>query len=367
MFRGCVPSLLFRSVIVNSGISPGSSGAPFSVRAQSLATRGRPFGSCRVLPHIKYPVPYLLQSAVSFAMSLIPSRSLTTAEMHAAEIPHPTSISKDLFTPQYADARLTVDYTYHSVYTRDRQLLQDDIITKTLSSPPMSCSPNRNNEDETVSVAAAQSTEEVPHCVSSPWIIFTAGVMGSGKSHVLRHLSCSKLFPLDSYVLLDPDHIKDKLPEMELFKRTDSMTAGHRTHRESGYIIELLTWEAMKQSRNIIVDGSLKDWEWHADHFQRIRKDFPLYKLGILHVEASEEDVIARVSKRAKCTGRGIPLSILRHSIDQVPQSVMRLRPLVDWYARILNSSAKRIVCLDEIGSYTPCQSSLSQIKDSPS
>lgn len=68
----------------------------------------------------------------------------------------------------YAAIRKTLDYSYHSNYTKERQLLQDTII------------------DHLLNIANANIVDpkfgEMCSTPSHPWIAFTAGCMGVGKS-----------------------------------------------------------------------------------------------------------------------------------------------------------------------------------------
>jgi len=61
-----------------------------------------------------------------------------------------------------------LDYQYHKVPTKSRQILQDSIVQDVLQ----------------------QRAEECKSCVedhSHPQVLFTAGAMASGKGHTLRH------------------------------------------------------------------------------------------------------------------------------------------------------------------------------------
>ena len=46
-----------------------------------------------------------------------------------------------------------------------------------------------------------------------PWIVFTAGAMGVGKTHALRRLAERGDFPLRTFAVIDPDVVKSWLPE----------------------------------------------------------------------------------------------------------------------------------------------------------
>jgi hypothetical protein len=62
---------------------------------------------------------------------------------------------------KYIDIRKTLDYNFHTVYTRERVQLQDLIIDSVLEEFPI------DNDRQ--------------NCSDTPWIVFTAGAMGAGK------------------------------------------------------------------------------------------------------------------------------------------------------------------------------------------
>lgn len=68
---------------------------------------------------------------------------------------------------KYSHIRATLDYTYHKNYTYERQKLQDAIITEFLH-------------------AAVITDKDGILCTTptEPWLVFTAGAMGAGKSRV---------------------------------------------------------------------------------------------------------------------------------------------------------------------------------------
>ena len=78
-------------------------------------------------------------------ITLVGDASLPTHELHAG----PAGFYGD-----FADSRRELDYMWHSHYSRSRQLLQDRIVHAML--------------------AAGASAPR-------PWLVFTAGAMGSGK------------------------------------------------------------------------------------------------------------------------------------------------------------------------------------------
>lgn len=87
---------------------------------------------------------------------------------------------------RYADIRRSLDAEYHGVYKRERQQWQDDVID-----------------------AVLLSGERQAH----PWLIYTAGAMGAGKSHTVNWMFERGFFPLHQIVQLDPDILRMAMPE----------------------------------------------------------------------------------------------------------------------------------------------------------
>ena len=130
--------------------------------------------------------------------------------------------------------------------------------------------------------------------------------MGAGKGYALSWMSRHGYFPLEDIVHIDPDHFKRLMPEWDVYV-SKGEPAGDRCHRESGFIQEIAQEAAMRKSQNVWVDGSLRDGDWFKVVFQGVRKQYPHYKIAIFEVTASEANVRARIAKRERLTGRGVP------------------------------------------------------------
>lgn len=213
----------------------------------------------------------------------------------------------------FADIRNRLDADYHGYYTERRQRLQDELLQDVLAT---------GLPDE------------------RPWIVYTAGAMGAGKSHVVRWLSRNDYFALPIFVQIDLDRFRTQLPEWLGYVARNSASAGALTHREAGYCAEIAQEAALQRCKHVWVDGSLHDAEWYASEFRRIRKEHPQYRIAIYHVVANWTTVQARVATRATHTGRVVPQDALQKSYHEVPQAVRQLRPFVDFYARIENQEA---------------------------
>jgi hypothetical protein len=158
------------------------------------------------------------------------------------------------FHGDFAAIRATLDYSYHKHYSRARQAVQDEITRAFLRTVVRDSQNGRWCERP-----------------STPWVVFTAGAMGAGKSRAMRWVAERGYFPLASFVQVDPDAIRYQLPEMSGYLARDQGSAGKQTQKEAGFIQEVLTLEGLKRGKNVMVDGSLRDAEWNKGFFARVR------------------------------------------------------------------------------------------------
>jgi hypothetical protein len=154
----------------------------------------------------------------------------------------------------------------------------------------------------------------------------------------MRQLSAKSLFPLAAYVVVDPDEIRSHFPEYHLYAQSNPRRAGELTHREAGYVTEIVTAAALMHGYNVLVDGSLRDYEWYREYFAGLRADYGALRIAILHITAPRETVFERAAHRARETGRVVPLETLASSLEQVPISVKILAPLADFFCELDNS-----------------------------
>ena len=87
---------------------------------------------------------------------------------------------------RYSSIRASLDEAYHGQYCRARQVLQDELISDV----------NRR-------IKGGQA---------SPWIIFTAGAMGAGKSHVFSWMAERGVVPMQEVQIIDPEGPLNKGP-----------------------------------------------------------------------------------------------------------------------------------------------------------
>jgi len=255
-----------------------------------------------------------------------------------------SNTSGDGFFGEFQEFRRRLDRSYHHNYIPSRQVLQDTII-KSLLWSDSSCEGTLFHKED-----VSRPNE---HKDTAPWIVFTAGVYGAGKSHTIGKLQALGCFPpKSSFVGVDPDEIRRMLPEFSLY-RADQ--AGAFTQKEAGMIAELLTDIALSSGKNVVVDGSLRDAAWHEGYFRKLRARFGKdstdqkgvetkhknIRIGILYVTAPINEIYLRVEQRGVLTGRSIPPEFLERSMKEVPEAIERLRPLADFFLHVHNSQSK--------------------------
>jgi len=229
---------------------------------------------------------------------------------------------------KYSFLRKLLDYNYHKPYIVERQKLHDVLI-----------------DEAGGTVIYDRSKDKVcEKPAEGNWIVFTAGAFGSGKSHVLNWLDHRGLFPLHSFVVVDPDHLREKLPETQEYIRRDASTAGFMTQKEVGYISEVIILKALLEGKNVIVDGSLKDYEWYSQYMLQLRNTFPQLKLAIIHVMTSLDTAVKRAARRGGETGRVVPVDAIEEQLLTIPQSLQRLKSCVDYQCTFRNDDVPELV-----------------------
>eukprot|EP01063_Lacrimia_lanifica_P013622 TRINITY_DN20257_c0_g1_i1.p1 TRINITY_DN20257_c0_g1~~TRINITY_DN20257_c0_g1_i1.p1 ORF type:complete len:300 (+),score=98.48 TRINITY_DN20257_c0_g1_i1:60-959(+) len=218
-------------------------------------------------------------------------------------------------TGKYAGIRATLDYTYHARYCEARAAWQDALVDEVLR-------------------------DLVPQ--AHPWVVFSAGAMGAGKTHTIKWMTKHSLFPLRHVVRIDPDHFKERMPEWPEYCARDPTLAGRMCHRESGYIVELATLAALAAGVNVWVDGSLRDAAWYEPYFASLRAKYPLYRIAILHVIAPLAAILQRAARRGRATHRVVPEAEIKDSFARVPATVAALQRHCDFVAHISNEGCGR-------------------------
>lgn len=146
--------------------------------------------------------------------------------------------------------------------------------------------------------------------------IMTMGAPASGKSSGLRTVD------LKRFVSVDPDGIKEKLPEYKKATEDREKTfkgAALMAHEESSAIAKRITKEAIEKGHNVLIDGT------GANAASMKKKIAELKKAGYhVHVVMShlhEDEGVRRAKARAEQTGREVPEGVIRSAYKSVPKN----------------------------------------------
>ena len=227
-----------------------------------------------------------------------------------------------VFVGKYAKERESLDYNYHKHYNSERQLLQDTLMDRF--------------HDTVVHDTENNTTCDTP---LENWMVFTAGTMGAGKGHTIHWLASQGLFPLSAFVRVDPDMLRELLPELPGYILQNPSTAGYMTQKEAGYIAEVLSLNALQRGKNVLVDGSLRQAEWYRAYITNLHNRFSKLRFAIIQVTAKETTIFERVERRTKVTGRVVPRELLLETMQQIPSSLRILAPYVDYVATFANEN----------------------------
>lgn len=152
-------------------------------------------------------------------------------------------------------------------------------------------------------------------CVTptEPWLIFTVGPRGAGKKQVFRDLTFEGHLNLLTFIDVDTDAIRRRLPEFDSYVKSRPESVDELTRKEAGLISEILTLAALQAGRNVVVDGCLEDAAWHLERITKLRKEYPCLKVGIFHVTAPYQLIVqhSQVSFRALLISSFWPLVLL--------------------------------------------------------
>jgi len=260
------------------------------------------------------------------------------------DTPTTAATARGSFAPKFAEARAQLDYSdaHYKNLALPRQKFQDVLLSRIVDH-----------------VQPAAST-------TSPFLIFTAGAAGAGKSYVLTHLYQRNLFPLlgdNQLVKIDPAMIQQELPEMAGYHEhwrqhaTSSGNSGRSTgsssvstaalqvQGEASQMADVLFEHSLLNQLSMLVDGYFCahagsiTLNWYQELFARIRRDYPQYRIVILYVSASESVLLQRAQIRAQKMGKAFTNEDeIRAEMEQVASTVEALQSWTDTTVEITNN-----------------------------
>ena len=158
--------------------------------------------------------------------------------------------------------------------------------------------------------------------------IMTMGAPASGKSSALRDIDTSK------YVKVDPDAIKEKLPEYQKAISDKDNTyrgAAVMAHEESSAIAKDIMRQAMANGNHIVVDGTGANEKSFLSKMKQLQDAG--YKVHVAMPHLEKEEGIARMKDRAEKSGRMVPEKFAREAYDSIPRNFESIARQADSFA----------------------------------
>lgn len=199
-----------------------------------------------------------------------------------------------------------IDYTYHEKYNDVRKQLHASIIDDHFKN-------KFKNEKKQ--------------------IIFIAGCYCTGKSYFVNSMK-KQIIDENNFVFVDMDNIRKNIPEYITYLEENMLTAPIKTNKESGYIAELIQFHALSNGYSLIVDESMKDFEWKKQYLIWINKTFPEYEIIIIFISSSKELIFSRNKKRFDIEKRFIDQDFLEKVYEQTIESFNSIKTL-DFISKI--------------------------------
>lgn len=158
--------------------------------------------------------------------------------------------------------------------------------------------------------------------------LFMAGGTAAGKSTILNLLMDKDT--QKNFVVVDPDSIKEHIPEYQEATGKSAKNAAFMVHEESSDIADEIKRRALEQGKHIIVDGTLKNFKKYHSMMEDMKKKG--YKLNIIMVDTDVSIAKQSAASRAERTGRHVPHDIIEDIYPKARASFLKLKDMADDY-----------------------------------
>lgn len=225
------------------------------------------------------------------------------------------------------------DSPVHAPYKVKRRILHDRIIGRALAEPIAEllgedsaivqklAKGGRLSEEEKQQVRAAADADRGG---DPPDVLFTAGGPASGKTTTLEE---NPDFKPSNAVEVDPDQLKEQLPEYAELRAARDHYAASAVHPESGDLAARLAHEAQDLRLNTVIDGT-GDSDPGQFVKQLQRKHDSGYDVRVLYANTPTREAIQRAVARAEETGRYVPVPAVREQHTKVSRNFSEVEAL---------------------------------------
>lgn len=161
---------------------------------------------------------------------------------------------------------------------------------------------------------------ERPRKGRRPVAVLTMGGPASGKSSMVGRMVKKK-----DLVRSDPDDVKEQIPEYALAVSKCARNAAFMAHAESADIADQIALRAVKEKKNLVIDGTGKNLEHYLSTIKKLKKAG--YHVTVVGASIPVEEALKRAEERGARTGRFVPESVVRDIYTKVP---CNLRPVAE-------------------------------------
>jgi len=169
-----------------------------------------------------------------------------------------------------------------------------------------------------------------------PHAFFFGGGSGSGKTTLkINMLKEHPLLKSINAVHVDPDEIKQYLPEFEQYKKVDPENAALLVHKESCDIRDRLVDDLIRNQKNFIYESTMAKPQKYKKLFTRLHHEG--YKVHLYITDIPVSLAIQRIASRAKQDGRIVPIKAIESTHKLIPKTFLNVRDLTNSY-HIYNS-----------------------------
>lgn len=171
--------------------------------------------------------------------------------------------------------------------------------------------------------------------------VMTMGAFAAGKSSSLD-------IDQNAFVVVDPDSIKDSLPEFV------EATNPKRTYRyaatmvqeESSALGKVIKQRAVEQNKNILVDGSGSNAESYLKKLRQMQSEG--YEVNVRMPDLQYEEGLIRMRSRAEVKGRMVPDEMMREAYTQIPRNVNKIMAEADTFKMVNNNVNPPVLVLEK-------------------
>jgi predicted ABC-type ATPase len=183
--------------------------------------------------------------------------------------------------------------------------------------PVFDYTPERKKLHEKIFNQFISQGQPVDVTKQKPVAIVMMGGPGSGKS------SATKGVQKDNFVPVDPDAIKEQLPEYEEAVKGKALNAARMVHEESSHIASLIRDAALAQNKNVLLDGVGSKLGAMQNRMQTLNQQG--YHVRLLSVHLPLEEGMKRAAERALNNGRWVPMEFVQDAYSKIPGNFAKL------------------------------------------